>query len=324
MSIKSINKIVKNLWGFSMKKYSLLLSVVVSLSIFSGCGGGSSSSSSVSGRVIDDYISGGEVCIDANDDGVSNDTVCTTTDNNGIFTFSSVPAHPLIMDCTASSSSCIDIATEKAFTGKLTAPAGSLVLNSLTTLVQEYKRAEPTKSVEDIESEIKTQLGLSADIDLKTYDPIAKAYDAEGQKVLAAQTKIQVLLTGIAKAKDADMTAVATAVSKSLIEDKLTSTSLVESDNIKDILNDVNSLGSLAVGEADTTAENLSQFLAVVSDESNRTKAAEVIAALDDKVDVIKTEDINVTEVVEDQNITVPEPEAPTDDTDETTGGGSE
>ena len=295
-----------------MLKYSGIGSIALCLFLFSGCGGSSSSGSAVEGVAIDDYVSGGLVCIDANNDGMCGaDEESTTTDANGKFVFSNLPNAPLVMDCTAEGSSCVDVATKKPFKGKFSAPAGSTVLSALTTLVHEYatKNKIPADKAETL---IKEKLEIPANVDIKQYDPIANSYDTTGQEVLSVQTKVQVLMTGITEAAKADPLDVAASISE-----KLFTNNDIDANAIKDIINEVtpnegSGLGSTSVVDADKVAENLASFVDAVPDNVERVDAAKVIQALDENVDeIVAGETVDPSKAIDDANVDVDNVDAP-------------
>jgi hypothetical protein len=184
-----------------MNKIGIMLSIVTMSALVIGCGGsGATSKKPTTGTVIDDYISGAKVCVDMNKNGVldGTDKPCTTTNATGQFSFgTTVPSDfPLVM------SGGTDVGTGEAFTGTLSAPAGSTVINPLTTIVQAVVASG--KSVAEAQTIVKTSLGLP-DVDLTTYDPIAAmASGTDKQKtdaknVFAQQSSIQTILTTVSK-----------------------------------------------------------------------------------------------------------------------------
>ena len=142
--------------------------------------------SGVSGKVIDDgYVSDATVFVDLNGNGVLNaGEVITTTDALGNFTFSDVSSFGNLIV-----SGGTDISTSNPLEGVMTAPAGSSVVNPLTTLIINITQDNRT-TVDQATEKVLTSLGLDADVDLLKFDPIAET----------TRTDIDVTATGIALA----------------------------------------------------------------------------------------------------------------------------
>ncbi|TXI28175.1 MAG: calcium-binding protein [Nitrosomonas oligotropha] len=125
-----------------------------------------------SGKVIDGYIKGALVLADLNADGMRNPGESSAiTDATGNF---SLPGAAGFGHLIASGGT--DISTGKPFTGVMTAPLGSTVINPLTTLIDKIAR----NGVSAAEATIKIQssLGLNNDIDLLHFDPIQETLRA--------------------------------------------------------------------------------------------------------------------------------------------------
>ncbi|HZO47511.1 MAG TPA: hypothetical protein VFB68_16560 [Xanthobacteraceae bacterium] len=145
---------------------------------------------------IDGYISGATVFADANGDGqYTVGEATTTTDAFGNFTLFGGSGQ-LIM------SGGVDISTNQAFEGVMRAPEGSTVVTPLTTLVVAIAEATAEATGEPINfatasAQLLEGLGLSADIDLSTFDPIAATLSsdedaqAQGEAAIAAAVQIQ-------------------------------------------------------------------------------------------------------------------------------------
>ena len=145
---------------------------------------------------LDGYIAGATVFADANDNGVLDDgEVSATTDAFGNFTLFG-GSGPLVM------SGGTDISTNQAFEGVMRAPEGSTVVTPLTTLVVAIAEATAEASGQPIDfaaanSQLLEGLGLPADIDLSTFDPIAATLSsdpsaqAQGEAAMAASVQIQ-------------------------------------------------------------------------------------------------------------------------------------
>ncbi|MBF0204665.1 MAG: hypothetical protein HQK67_10215 [Desulfamplus sp.] len=106
------------------------------------------------GKVIDGYVAGATVFADANGDGIWNEGEAkATTDADGEFVLEGGTG-------TIIATGGIDIATNKPFVGTMTAPAGSTVVNPLTTLQQAFVANGQT--VAEAASSVATALGLSS------------------------------------------------------------------------------------------------------------------------------------------------------------------
>ncbi len=158
-----------------MKIYRLI-PLAAAISLMFGCGGGSSSVTSGSGKIVDGYVSGATVVCDTNNNGVQDGAeVSTTTNSTGDFTFT--PA------CTANlfSTGGTNVDTGLAFVGVLKAPAGSTMVTPLTTLVSSGMTNE----------QVVTALGLPAGTNVTTADPIAAGNEDLRKKTLVVQQIIQ-------------------------------------------------------------------------------------------------------------------------------------
>ncbi|MEQ1741126.1 MAG: SwmB domain-containing protein, partial [Candidatus Nitrotoga sp.] len=123
--------------------------------------------SGTSGKVIDGYVSNATIFVDLNGDGVLNQgEISATTGAFGNFTLSGIAAfgHLIVSGGT-------DISTGKPFEGIMTAPAGSMVVTPLTTLIDKLTK-NSTITVEEATSKVLANLGLNMGIDLLSFDPI--------------------------------------------------------------------------------------------------------------------------------------------------------
>lgn len=141
------------------------------------------------GIVSDGYISGATVFADANGDGIWNEGEAkTTTDANGDYTLVGGTGSIVAFGGT-------DISTGVVFEGIFTAPVGSTTVSALTTLVNQVVKATLSDvtpiTVAEAEAKVKAALGLSSDINLLTFDPIAVALDS----TLSAQSKAAAITT---------------------------------------------------------------------------------------------------------------------------------
>ncbi len=127
------------------------------------------------GKAIDGYLAGAIVFADANGNG-SRDAgeASATTDASGSFTLVGGSG-------TLVAQGGVDIATGLAFTGTLTAPAGSSVVTPLTTLVV----ALAAKGVADPLGAAKAAFGLPSSFDLLRTDPVAAAAAGDASALTA-------------------------------------------------------------------------------------------------------------------------------------------
>jgi hypothetical protein len=137
------------------------------------------------GKVIDGYISGATVFADANGNGkLDPGEVSTTTDANGNFTLTGGTGPLVAFGGT-------DVSTGLPFKGVLEAPAGSSVIDPLTTLLSGIESSAGL-SLAAAQQEVLAALGLSSGINLTTLDPIAgvKSGDAASAAAYAAEAKV--------------------------------------------------------------------------------------------------------------------------------------
>ena len=159
------------------------------------------SQAGIKAAVVDGYIKGALVFADANGNGkLDPDEWNATTDDNGNYT---LPSSAKVGTIIASGGT--DILTNKPFQGVLTAPAGSTVVNPLTTIVQSLLASDSTISVAEATALAKSGLGLPADINPLSYDPLAvfsnsNADAAAKNKALAVQIKMLQVINIITQA----------------------------------------------------------------------------------------------------------------------------
>lgn len=187
-----------------MKYFSILKSTPLKFTVSAifaaavvACGGGSSSSPSVSylpnseGKVVNDYIYAAIATLDLNDDGVcGNGEPQVTTDRTGQYVFPGLGLHTVCV------TGGYNVATQQPFVGELKAPPGFSVATPLTTLMTTQLPAKPTPAqIEATQAKIAGQLGLSAtDI---SKDPVASI--ATNPKIEQTNAAIQVMLQTAAK-----------------------------------------------------------------------------------------------------------------------------
>lgn len=241
----------------------------------------------IQSAVIDGYIRGATVFVDANGDGIRNPGEFTTTTNAaGNYT---LPANTVGGKIIATGGT--DILTGKAFQGVLTAPAGATVVNPITTLVESLVAGG--QSMAAAKAAVQSALGLPADINLLSYDPLAVLADGqatEGAKATALAVQsvaIQVanVITQasalIANASDgvsqsAAGQAVITAIANSLSGGQ--AVSLANVDTLASIINaSATSTGATSVqAQASDLAQMTSAINALAASATNITQLAQV------------------------------------------------
>ncbi|MCE2726419.1 MAG: cadherin domain-containing protein [Planctomycetaceae bacterium] len=142
-------------------------------------------SDTLAGAVADGYLRNARVFADANANGqldwidagslngvwgTGEGEAWTTTDNTGNFSFDFGSTTARLVTVGG-----IDISTNLPFVGSLQAPAGSTIINPLTTLVAATLAHNTTMSVTDAAAAVAAALGLPQALDLTTYDPLAQA-----------------------------------------------------------------------------------------------------------------------------------------------------
>ncbi|MCP4597245.1 DUF4214 domain-containing protein [Neptuniibacter sp.] len=142
-----------------------------------------------SGSVIDGYVAGASIYIDANDNGVADPEEDTgvDTDANGNFEIDTVLQGSII----AVGGTNIDTGLPNNLI--LTAPEGSAVVTPITTLIDSFASEEGV-SISEAEVQIQTALGIEDDIDLTQYDPLAEDTDTA---VTVHAAAVQIATLGI-------------------------------------------------------------------------------------------------------------------------------
>jgi VCBS repeat-containing protein len=150
---------------------------------------------SLSGSVGDGYLSGATVFSDANGNGqLDPGEASTTTDADGKFTLTGGTGPLIAFGGT-------DISTGLGFSGRLSAPAGSAAVTPLTTLVTVFQQ-QGIIDVDQAQQAALRGLGLDANLDLTTFDPIAATQggDAAGAAAYVAGAKVIDTIIAIATA----------------------------------------------------------------------------------------------------------------------------
>ncbi|QWD77375.1 VCBS domain-containing protein [Polynucleobacter sp. MWH-Svant-W18] len=139
-----------------------------------------------SGHVEDGYIVGATVFADSNNDGVLNaGEAFAITDAAGGFTLVGGTGN-LVM------TGGVDITTGLANKITMSAVGGSSVVTPLTTLINNLV-ANSNLTAQDASALLAKQLGLSAGIDLSSYDPVTAALtgDTNAAKIFAAGVQVE-------------------------------------------------------------------------------------------------------------------------------------
>ena len=126
-----------------------------------------------SGVVADGYIRGAQIYLDANGNGVADPDELLTgvvTDALGNFVLSAAD-NPNGYAIIATGG--INIDTGLPNNTALKAPAGSSVINPITTLIQTVVENNVGTSLADAKASVNKALGVSDDLDLTTFDPIS-------------------------------------------------------------------------------------------------------------------------------------------------------
>ncbi|MEP6516960.1 DUF4347 domain-containing protein [Microcoleus vaginatus] len=159
---------------------------------------------SSTGVVIDGYISGATLFLDANKNGIlDTNEPSTTTDSNGKFNLN-IPFETFDTNKNGEIDPSegnlvaiggIDTATGLPLETPVTAPPDSSVVTLLTTLVADL--SDKGIALEEAQSLVKAALSLPADVDLTSFDPIEATNNnvPGGVQVLAEMVKVQNFIT---------------------------------------------------------------------------------------------------------------------------------
>ncbi|MBW4680304.1 MAG: tandem-95 repeat protein [Microcoleus vaginatus WJT46-NPBG5] len=178
------------------------------------------------GWVIDNYISGATVFLDANRNGVVDSTEASViTDSKGEFNLD-IPFD--IFDKNSNGEidpeegrlgafGGTDTATGLPLETPLTAPASATVITLLTTVIQDL--IEQGIEPDEANAQVLTALSLPSDIDLTDFDPILATNNnqAGGVEVLAAMTQVQNVITQTNALIDGASTAENSAIMKAVV-----------------------------------------------------------------------------------------------------------
>lgn len=153
---------------------------------------GASSTFSLTGKLADGYIRGATIFADTNGDGIWNaGEIKATTDANGSFTLTGASGKIIASGGT-------DNATNLPFTGTMTAPAGSAMVNSLTTLMQSMVDSGKAASVAAAQAQVLKALGLPSSVNLQTLDAIGDAVGSGSTAVKQMAAQVQAAAAKVA------------------------------------------------------------------------------------------------------------------------------
>lgn len=229
-----------------------------------------------SGRLSDGYISGGTVFADANGDGIWNaGEAKTTTDANGNFTLTGAKGSIVASGGT-------DISTGLTFTGSFTAPAGSTTISPLTTLIHEVMQSSGTTAAAAAAT-VAQALGLSANANLLTFDPIAAAssttLSAEAKaaaiNIQSAAVQVNNMIAQAASTLSgagtgsvaASSTAAAQALAQMIVSSAATATKIVDLTSATTVQSFLNASAT----QAGATTEQVAKVAAVASSVATST-----------------------------------------------------
>ncbi|MBF0270109.1 MAG: FecR domain-containing protein [Alphaproteobacteria bacterium] len=246
--------------------------------VVSNSSGGSSSSgkSSTSGKAVDGYIEGATVFADANMNGQWDaGEARSTTGVGGAFTLTG-GSGPIVVQ------GGIDASTGEAFTGVLTAPAGSTVVTPLTTLMDSMIRHQGL-SADQAKAKVAEAAGVSSSVDLTKLDPVAASLDpaqaSVASQIMAAGVKIHNtvvqaanLILGAASSSGVDANAAAQALYKSM------AATMIANGAATDLSSSTTQIESLITNAAGSGGLNLGAG-ELASLAAAKTQAAEVIKA---------------------------------------------
>ena len=160
-----------------MKKHLVTIAALLSVGLIAGCGGGgggsvNATSTTISGKIADGYLSGAEVFLDKNvnyqwDSGEPK----TTTDGNGAYSMNvsteDAAMYPIVARAVAGVT--IDMDTNTAVTSSyvMSAPAGFKgFISPMSTLIREKMAANPGMTMNDAMTQLRNQMNLPAGADM--------------------------------------------------------------------------------------------------------------------------------------------------------------
>ena len=183
-----------------------------------GCGGGGStattSTNTLGGSVIKGPLANALVFVDLDGDGRLDDNeVSATTNSDGSYSLSSSDAAQLEGTIVVQTNEdTVDSSSGEVLAGlTLSAPEGSEVVSPLTTLIDSIAGDQGDLSDEDYqaaletaETTIKTDLGISADVELTSFNPFETGVDIDDAKAVEkVAQQVTAIVNTIAKAVEA-------------------------------------------------------------------------------------------------------------------------
>ena len=207
------------------KKLVVAASVALAMA---GCGGGGDSSeptTSVSGKLVDGYLAGATVCVDANANGKCDaGEASATTNASGAFTISGVKTSvassaPLVAEVPSTATDA-DTSAAVGAGFVLSTPAGKTVISPLTTLVQQKIQKTSGTTPSAAATEIQAAIASLATTDLFA-DYVAKGDTNahEAAKVVANSLKANYdNAKAYATGKDKDLAIVLGEVAKDALQ----------------------------------------------------------------------------------------------------------
>ena len=162
-----------------MKTSIMTIAAIFTVALIAGCGSsGSTSGTSVSGKVADGYLVGATVFVDKNGNyQLDADEISTTTDANGAYTLNVDPAdvgrYPIVAMAIAGVTKDLDTNAFVAGSYVLCIPAvavsgtvNSNFISPMSTLIREKMDANPGMTLTEAVTELRNQMGLPAGFNL--------------------------------------------------------------------------------------------------------------------------------------------------------------
>ena len=235
-----------------------------------GCGGGgSTSTNTLGGSVIKGPLANALVFVDLDGDGrLDDDEVSATTNSDGSYSLSSSDASKLEGTIVVQTNEdTVDSSSGEVLSGlTLSAPEGSAVVSPLTTLINSVVGAQgDSESDEDYqarieaeEADLQSDLGISQDVDLTSFNPFAAGVDLSAAKAVeTVAQQVTAIVNTIAKAVEAaggdGEAAVTTALNEVATQIEAGST-LTDSSTVTSVLNAVDTADTGADLSGDSTA----------------------------------------------------------------------